>query len=137
MKVPKWRNLDTLLTNLLAHFLCSSQFINCCFKVQLFWKGHKNLKKSPSCLDKSGDLLNKRQNKRDFFSNLVAFSQCLNFNPLTRLYFFCNWGYMNQTVWICTAICLVINFHCFIDLCVLYWIWIPGKCQWENSGYTN
>ena len=41
--------------------------------------GHKNLKKSPSCFDKSADLLSKRQNKREIFSNFVAFSQCLNF----------------------------------------------------------
>ena len=52
------------------------------FKVELFWKGHTNLKKSPSHFDKSADLLSKHQNKREiFFSNFVAFSQCLNSLP--------------------------------------------------------
>ena len=48
-------------------------------KVQLFWKGHKNLKKSSSFFDKSADLLSKRQNKRKIFSNFVAFSEYMNF----------------------------------------------------------
>ena len=37
-------------------------------KVQLFWKGHKNLKKSPSCFDKSADLTSKQEG--DFFQIL-------------------------------------------------------------------
>ena len=44
-------------------------------KVQLFWKSHKNLKKkSPSCFDKSADLLSKRQNKREIFCGLLTMS---------------------------------------------------------------
>ena len=52
-------------------------------KVQLFWKGNKNLKLSSTCFDKSADLLSKRQNKRKIVSNFVAFSQCHNFNPIS------------------------------------------------------
>ena len=37
-------------------------------------KAKKNLKKSPSCFAKSADLLSERQNKREIFSNFVAFS---------------------------------------------------------------
>ena len=40
-------------------------------KVQLFWKSNKNLKKYPSCIDKSADLLSKRQ-KEDFFQIMCA-----------------------------------------------------------------
>ena len=63
-------------------------------KVQLFWKGYKNLKKSFSCFDKSADFLSKHQNEREISFNFVAFSQCLYLrsnlgslsNPLTFLY---------------------------------------------------
>ena len=36
-------------------------------KVQLFWKGHKNLNKSPFCFDKSADLLSKHQTRGILF----------------------------------------------------------------------
>ena len=39
-------------------------------------KFEKNL---PLGFDKSADLLSKRQNKREIFSNFVAILQCLNF----------------------------------------------------------
>ena len=63
-------------------FICLK--IVCPIMLKIFWKGHKNLKKSPSCFDKSADLLSKSQNKREIFSNFVAFSQCPNFNSINK-----------------------------------------------------
>ena len=40
-------------------------------KVQLFWKGQKNLKKSPPFFDKLADLLGKRQNKQERFFQIL------------------------------------------------------------------
>ena len=42
-------------------------------------KFEKNL---PHGFDKSADLLNKRHNKREIFSNSMVLSQCLNFTAL-------------------------------------------------------
>ena len=49
-------------------------------KVQVFWKGHTNLKKSPICFDVTE--LTEHLNKWEIFSNFVAFSQYLNFDYL-------------------------------------------------------
>ena len=58
------------------------------FKVQLFCKGHKNLKTSPSCFTKSADLLSKYQNKRGIFfklCGLLTMSQLYNYPDFIKI----------------------------------------------------
>ena len=47
--------------------------------VQLFWKSHKSLKKSPACFDATGQKQLLCQNRLEIFSNFVAYSKYLNF----------------------------------------------------------
>ena len=52
-------------------------------KVQVFWKGYKNWKKSPTCFDVTEENVKKSER---FFSNFVAFSQYLNFMTLVPVW---------------------------------------------------
>ena len=110
-------------------------FLILIFKVKRFRKGHKNLKKSPACFDESADLLSKHQNKREIFSNFVAFSQCLNFKNLQFHEIFIKHSYSSYFVWGCCLLPLKLynlnSFLVFFPFLAEYFV----ACVWKIVGY--
>ena len=66
-------NLSKYATNIISRYIWYSK---------LFWKGHKNLKKYPTCFDTTEWKQLFCQKMWEIFSNFVAFSQCLNFKGI-------------------------------------------------------
>ena len=85
MKVTKWRNLVTLLANLLAHFLCSSQFIICCFNPRSWL--HVFFVTEALWTEPSGSVLQFASSSTSIVSSLVSYTSvfCIEFEFLENI----------------------------------------------------